>query len=474
MSVRPPSRTPALLRRARSRSDAGLAGLRTQAPASGFARCVAVGLCWLLGALLVVLPGCEKPLAVEAEDAADGGPCGRGKARSCECASGQRGIAQCVAGSDWSECVCGESSFDVADEPEPDAGRDAGSIRDLKPGDDTLGIPKSTLDCESRFDMRAHATTGKADPYLIHGGPGLVGASEVAVCFYFRAEYAPNTRAIALQPLLDEVSRPHHWLLYGLDDSGQHRDGEVGACKAIEPGAYLLGGFYPGSRDVLLPSDVGLALPSGAAAGFVLEVHYLDPGALELIDRTGVRVCTAPALAPNSRLKNTAAVHMLGTEGICIPPVRQAYEVAGTCTPHADQGNIHILSVWPHMHRLGRRMTVTIKRKNGTSELLHDEPYNVSSTVLHETGDVIIGPGDKLETRCTYDNDQLFSVPFGEKVSDEMCFAFVTAWPAGALSIDPATLDPLRALSVGPQASRRCLDPYGILASCSGVADSPY
>jgi hypothetical protein len=322
--------------------------------------------------------------------------------------------------------------------------------------------------------MRAHAATGKSDPYLIHGGPGLSEAMEIAVCFTFRADHAADQRAIALQPLPDEVSRPHHWLLYGLDDVGARKDGEVGPCKAIEPGAYLLGGFYPGSRDVVMPSDVGLALPSGDSAGYVLEVHYRDPGALELIDRTGVRVCTASPTTIGSRVNNTAAVHFLGTEGICIPRLRQAYEVAGTCTPHTDQGDIHILSVWPHMHGLGRRMTVTIKRKDGSSEALHDEPYSVSTTVLHETRDVVIRPGDKLETRCTYDNDQLVAVPFGEKASDEMCFAFVTAWPAGALSIDPATLDPLRALSLGPQASRRCLDPYSILASCAGVADSPY
>jgi hypothetical protein len=422
-----------------------------------------------LAALLAF--GCGDRLRVDDLDPADGGPCGRGKARACQCASGQRGIAQCVAGGDWSECVCAESSYDEGDAP-PDAGRlDAGSIRDLKPGDDPLGIPKSTLDCDDHVDVRAHAATGKADPYLVHGGPGQAGSSDdLAVCFFFRAESLSDLRAIALQPLPDEVSRPHHWLLYGLDDSSQHPDGSLGPCQALEPGAYLLGGFYPGSPDVVMPAGTGLSLPSGPDAGFVLEMHYLDPGALELIDRTGVRVCTGPAAG----LPTTAGVHVLGSEGICIPPVRDDFEVSGSCSPHRDQGDIHLLSIWPHMHQLGRRMQVTINRADGTSQVLHDEPYNPATTVLHPLHDVVISPGDKLETRCSYDNDSLLAVPFGEKASDEMCFAFVTAWPAGALSIDPATLDPLRALSVGPQAARRCIDPYSILNSCAGYADSPY
>lgn len=460
MSVRPPS-LPTRTGHVPGRSSA--LGSRVESRAWGA----------LLGTALAALAasGCEGKLQVEDLDPADGGPCGRGKARSCECESGQRGIAQCIAGGDWSECVCAETSYDEGEPlPPPDAGHDAGSIRDLKPGDDPLGIPKSSLDCDEHFDMRAHAATGKADPYLVHGGPGLTGSSDLAVCFYFRADNAAGARAIALQPLPDDVSRPHHWLLYGLDDASKSTDGAVGPCKALEPGAYLLGGFYPGSGDVVMPAGTGLNLPTGSAAGYVLEMHYVDPGALELIDRTGVRVCTAPAAG----LATAASVHVLGSEGICIPPVRASYEVAGSCSPRRDKGDIHLLSIWPHMHKLGRRMQVTVKHSDGRSEVVHDEAYDSGATVLNKLRDVVITPGDKLETRCTYANDSLLAVPFGEKASDEMCFAFVTAWPAGALSTDPASLDPLRALSVGPQADKRCIDPYSILGSCAGYADSPY
>lgn len=451
MSVRPPS-------------PPALASLHRRTPACSSARRV-----WPALALTVLVAGlsaCSARTAIDIEES-DGGPCGRGKARSCECEDGERGIAQCLVGGDWSACHCGSSSYDF------DEGKDDGGRREVvpspKPNDQPLGGPKSNLACDESFDVRAHSADSKTEPYLVPSGLPAAGGPNNAVCFYFRAPFLSGAQAVAFQPLRDETTQPHHWRLFGVD-SAKHADGEVGPCNGAEPGAYLLASFNPASEGRELPPDVGLVLPSGETAGLVLEVHYADTGLTELLDRTGVRVCTSGSVARDK----AAAVHFLGTEGICVPPAHTGYEVVGSCSPRADQGDIHILNVAPHMHRLGRHMQVNIRRRDGRVEVLHDEPFYYLGTKLEHATDVVISPGDTLETRCTYENDTIMAVPFGEKTSDEMCFAFVTAWPAGALSVDPLTLDPLRTLSVGVQASRRCLDPIGILGSCNGFADSPY
>jgi hypothetical protein len=64
-------------------------------------------------------------------------------------------------------------------------------------------------------------------------------------------------------------------------------------------------------------------------------------------------------------------------------------------------------------------------------------------------------------------------VPFGEKTTQEMCYGFITAWPAGALSVDPSTLNPVQGIGLGIQPSRRCMDPTGLFGSCNGLADYP-
>jgi len=117
---------------------------------------------------------------------------------------------------------------------------------------------------------------------------------------------------------------------------------------------------------------------------------------------------------------------------------------------------------------------VLVKRVSGRIETLEDQSLPYLRTTPYPRSDIVLSPGDILETHCWYDNPNLYSVPFGEKSSDENCFAFVTAWPAGSLTVNPEALDPLRAFSLTERASRRCLDPFGILGSCSGLADSPY
>jgi hypothetical protein len=404
------------------------------------------------------LSACGSEVLGGAEEV-DGGPCGRGKARSCQCDDGRRGIAQClVATSEWGECWC-ESG-----EP-PDAGAPAAAwTSDAQtPIADPTG-PKSVPACDDGFELRAHAPGG-SDPYLVRGGAGLAaGGDDTAVCFFAKTPYSGVAAAQAFVGLPDEVISPQQWRLYGIDES-MRRDGEVFPCAAREPDAYLLAGFTPGDHQLALPGDVALALPSGPSAGLILEVRYPDPGPVALLDRTGIRICAAE---PGER-EHTAAVQVVGSEGICIPPGATDFEVSGTCAPRSDQGALHILNVSPHMHARGKRMTIRVERVDGSSETLLDGPFYPSQPVPRPELNVVLAPGDHIETRCYYDNPGLLAVPFGGSSYGEKCYGYITAWAAGAPSADPGALDPLRSLGLTP--SRRCLDPISIFASCNGPAD---
>ena len=46
----------------------------------------------------------------------------------------------------------------------------------------------------------------------------------------------------------------------------------------------------------------------------------------------------------------------------------------------------------------------------------------------------VVNDGDTLITTCSYNNNSGSSVGFGNAMTDENCYNFVTAYPAGALS----------------------------------------
>jgi hypothetical protein len=328
------------------------------------------------------------------------------------------------------------------------------------------GAGGGPADCANYYELRAHGGTGETDttPFAVPKGGDL---GNQYMCFYFKPPYEPEAQALWFDSLFDhsDTRYLHHWLLYGID-AAHHPSGTSGPCSAAEPGAYLLAGWAPGAVPSTMPPGVGLQMPTGPNAGLILEVHYYNPQQQDVTDRTGVKFCTVP----KGTRPNTAAVHFTGSEGICIEP-NSRKEVVGPCIPRADmRQDIHIVNVWPHMHKYGRRMKIEILRVNGTVETLHDEPFDFNSQIAYPK-DVVLKPGDLMQTRCYYENMSADRVHFGERTQDEMCFGFVTAWPAGALQNDPLRLDQI--LGGGLQPTRRCLDPLGILQSCNGLGDYP-
>ena len=205
-------------------------------------------------------------------------------------------------------------------------------------------------------------------------------------------------------------------------------------------------------------------MPQGDAAKLILEVHWFNDTGSTLPDNSGVRFCTAK----KGKRPHTASITFTGSEGICIEP-NSKREVVGMCDP--DDQDIHILRVWPHMHKTGTRMKVELLRANGAVEMLHDGPFDFNDQRAYDVNDVVMRGGDRIKTTCYYDNRSNLRIPFGEDTQEEMCFGFITSWPAGALQ--NSILNPIGWVAGPIQPARRCLDPIGIFGSCNGLADYP-
>jgi hypothetical protein len=128
------------------------------------------------------------------------------------------------------------------------------------------------------------------------------------------------------------------------------------------------------------------------------------------------------------------------------------------------------------MHTIANRMRVVINRSNGTQEVIHDESFDFNSQYAYPKNDIVLHPGDTMDTSCFYQNTTQDDVHFGERTQDEMCYGFITAWPRGALVTDPAHLlvNPVNYVALPIQPALRCLDPTGIFDSCHGVEDYPF
>lgn len=248
------------------------------------------------------------------------------------------------------------------------------------------------------------------------GVPFPVPTGEGYYCFSFHVAFNGKTQGLGFYKHLDNTQVIHHWLLYKMVTP--QFDGLAIGCVGFHSDGALLAGWAPGGSDWFLPKDVGMDLGSG---DFILEVHYNNNGA-PTTDSSGVDVCTTTNLRPN-----TAGLFWLGTMDINIP-AGSTGTAQSHCTPQIQQP-LHVLRSWPHMHRLGRHLTTLVTRGgSGLVEPVVDVAFDFNSQNQYNTP-LLVYPGDRLDTTCTYDNATTSSVGFGESTTSEMCFDFTVAYP---------------------------------------------
>lgn len=327
-------------------------------------------------------------------------------------------------------------------------------------------------DCEQTYSVYAHAGLGAADRTPFPVPVRADNNGNTYQCFYFDPPHPASSQGLWFYPDLSHSDTRfiHHMILYGTD-AKKHVSGTNERCTAIEVGAYFVAGWAPGSSETNYPPDVGILLPQAPTGQYILEVHYINSaGVTGAYDSSGFQFCTA---AEHPR-EHTASIQFTGTEGVCIQPNSEG-NAYGPCDPRDDAGDIHIVAWSPHAHLIADHVKTTIFRADGTQEVMHDAAYdfNYQRAYAPPNGDIVLHPGDTISTDCHYTNPSARQVHFGETTQDEMCYNFVVAWPAKALSIDPATLNDWEREALGAQQDRRCVKPLSIGGSCNGVDDLP-
>jgi Copper type II ascorbate-dependent monooxygenase, C-terminal domain len=272
-------------------------------------------------------------------------------------------------------------------------------------------------------DSAAASAVGPScdNPTTLRFVPDTGSADEAYLCFGFDAQaLATSTiRAVHWQaPSSTSAFQIHHATLYAVP--GDYPAGPL-VCDGMPPGAVGLHVWTPGGSNLDLPADTGLELPAGTQR-FVIESHALWVGSGPVEDGR-VTLCQGPS----------APAHLAALLGYPspVPAIRPEHieNSEGICTLG---GSLHLWSVWPHMHLLGKEISVDLVRSVGAAQPLIDvDPWNFHAQKTYPLA-VDASAGDALHTHCTWQNDTVEYVFPGPLTENEMCGTALIAWPAEA------------------------------------------
>jgi hypothetical protein len=299
-----------------------------------------------------------------------------------------------------------------------DSGAPEGNPRDLPP------MPHFAADWEA----------GPPDCVLSMPGPYHVSAdgNDVYRCFVIPTHFAKDCYLSGVDIHPGNRKVVHHVIIY-LDTKGAARaldgkESEPGYTSYGGPGFLptgTLGGWAPGKNVLMLPSGVGYLLPKDA--DIVVQVHYHPDGKPETdLSSIGLYISKEPV---DKQIHTLMVVNPF----LKIPAGQSHYAV------HADATvpeNIHVLSVTPHMHLLGRDMAVTFQRPGMPPKPMisvNDWDFNWQFTYAYKKS-MALPKGSRINLIAHYDNTEnnarnpnspLRVVNWGEQTTDEMCIAFV-------------------------------------------------
>ncbi|KAI9347697.1 PHM/PNGase F domain-containing protein [Obelidium mucronatum] len=252
------------------------------------------------------------------------------------------------------------------------------------------------------------------------------------LCTHFEAPADRKYHVVQYEALV------HHLVLYGCVGK-PNKIGDVYPCLANMEAlcSRFTLAWAPGVGTTLFPEEAGFAIGVGTNAiqYFSLQIHYNNPtGAVGIVDGSGMKLYYTSVLR-----KFDIGVLTLGNYDINITGNKNSYTMTNwnicpsTCTKQFPQ-NLTVVSTAFHMHTLG--YNITTRHIRGDKELIPlgiRKYYDFSLLFRRLTPTLLLCPGDNLLTQCTYiptAGVRKNVTTFGESTNDEMCFNFLTYYPA--------------------------------------------
>jgi hypothetical protein len=303
---------------------------------------------------------------------------------------------------------------------------------------------------------------GDPDAILAYGEAFTVPGEgdDIYRCLPIRTDFGRDVFVQAIDVRPGDRRVVHHVVLYldgeneshALDDQesgpgyvcfggpGLPGFGELDENATLDPGAagLVLGGWAPGNRPHFLPDGLGVRIPAGASV--VMQVHYHPLAGEAVPDATEFGLYFTDHPDPED-------VYLLPLVNMdfTIPADAAAYEVTAELSPAALleeltgfplQVSAEIHAVLPHMHLLGKAISVDLDLPDQTTQrLVEIEDWSFDWQDTYNFTRPVQAPfGSTLRLSCVFDNsaDNPFNpnvpprpVSWGEQTTDEMALAFV-------------------------------------------------
>lgn len=266
------------------------------------------------------------------------------------------------------------------------------------------------------------------EPFAFSAGPDQYR------CFPVRLNNAEqlNLRALEVKPGNSEIV--HHVLVFlSTGDTGiqidEAEEGPGYTCfGGPETGNFqLLSGWAPGSTEILFPADVQMTLPADAT--LIVQVHY------HFSTNAGTDQTQVALYFDEQERDKELLLLPLANFDFTIPPGETDYVVSQEVTlPQFIDAQVY--SVFPHMHLLGKSISVEVEQPSGVQDCLvdvYDWDFDWQRFYGFKTPLPMPG-GSTIKLNCVYDNSvnnpfNPYSPPqpvsWGEETTDEMALAFV-------------------------------------------------
>jgi hypothetical protein len=276
-------------------------------------------------------------------------------------------------------------------------------------------------------------TLGKPDLILKMPAAWTVpaGGADDYRCFVLPTGLTEDKEVVAVEYRAGNKSVVHHVLGF-VDTRGEGR-----RLDAAHPGAgytsfggpgFLatgeMGGWAPGNLPQFLPDGIARPLPAGS--DLIIQVHYHPIGRPETdITQVGLYFAKKPA---KHRLRVLPLIASLD-----IPAGEANYRTGFQYPLPMDATAIFVV---PHMHLLGRKISVDATLPSGTTQSMvriEDWDFNWQDTYTFREP-MRLPKGTKLRIEARFDNSsanprQPVPIPrrvgWGEATTDEMCVAIV-------------------------------------------------
>jgi hypothetical protein len=126
-----------------------------------------------------------------------------------------------------------------------------------------------------------------------------------------------------------------------------------------------------------------------------------------------------------SEVEHEAEAVLVGPFDVQIPPGRHTQ--SGECVLQQEQT---VFAIFPHMHQYGTHFKATFVQGD-EAHVVHDDAYFFEEQYqLPLEEPMLLTPGDRLVTECTWENTTNNTILFGESSDREMCFNVVFQYPA--------------------------------------------